>query len=210
MILRRTPYKTLAVTPNSTSSLFGSLGRNGGAFYLCFAGGFRKEASFPSGNTSPFFLSLYDGSMAMKITASATVAETILAYAFGSDNIEASSTVLENGDEVHNISINASGGATASFPINGVSNLQINMSVANLNQNEISGAVLDTPIEGNFTLRQLIQLMSAVQLGNTTIDNLGGGNAQVSFKDIDSDGTVRVEAQMSGSQRTSVTKNTSG
>lgn len=62
-----------------------------------------------------------------------------------------------------------------------------------------------TAIEGAFTAAQLLKLVSAVLAGKTNIVDLGGGNATVTFRDVN-DLRNRLVASMTGSQRTSITK----
>jgi hypothetical protein len=62
-----------------------------------------------------------------------------------------------------------------------------------------------TAIEGSFTAAQLLKLVSAVLAGKTSIVDLGGGNATVTFRDVN-DLRNRLVASMTGSQRTTVTK----
>jgi hypothetical protein len=59
-------------------------------------------------------------------------------------------------------------------------------------------------LESGYSAKMLIRLLAAVQMGKTDITNLGGGNAQVAFRDVN-DSKDRVIANMTGSERTSVT-----
>jgi hypothetical protein len=66
--------------------------------------------------------------------------------------------------------------------------------------------ILDDTVEGTMTLRQAIRILMSVAAGETTIVDLGGGAAEVTFKS--QDGTIdRVYSIMAGSERTSVTVN---
>jgi hypothetical protein len=58
-------------------------------------------------------------------------------------------------------------------------------------------------MENNITYQQAMRLMSAILFGKTNIQDLGGGNAQVTFRDIN-DIKDRVVADMTGSNRTNV------
>lgn len=73
-----------------------------------------------------------------------------------------------------------------------------------LSQDDVTGAVLEARVEGSTTLKQIIRAMAAVLLGKTTVTDLGGGNATVTFRDIN-DTVDRVVADMTGSERTDVT-----
>lgn len=64
-------------------------------------------------------------------------------------------------------------------------------------------AALTAPIVGPYTLADLLKLLAAVAAGQTRIDAHGGGAATVQFDSVAGDGVV-VEAEMQGSERTSV------
>jgi len=78
--------------------------------------------------------------------------------------------------------------------------------VNELTQSDVEGAVLDTPIEGSYSLRQLIRLVSSILFGKTSIDN--GPPVIVRFRDL-ADTKPRITAQMDGSERIEVTKDAS-
>lgn len=59
-------------------------------------------------------------------------------------------------------------------------------------------------LEGSYTAADLIRLLASVAAGKTNINNLGGGNAEVTFRDLQ-DTKDRVEATMNDSERTNVT-----
>lgn len=63
-------------------------------------------------------------------------------------------------------------------------------------------------IEGSLSAADILKLLLSIQAGETTITDLGGGNATVKFKDL-SGAVDRVTASVSGSERTSVTLNPS-
>jgi hypothetical protein len=73
-----------------------------------------------------------------------------------------------------------------------------------LSPENLANAVWQYLIEGNYTAEQAMRLLTAVAAGTTTIVDLGGGLAEVTFDGID--GTPnRVVADMTNSERTSVT-----
>lgn len=76
--------------------------------------------------------------------------------------------------------------------------------VNELTQDDVTGAVLEEPIEGSVTMRQALRILLAVAAGKTNINDLGGGLAEVTFRDI-LDVKDRVVADMTGSERTTVT-----
>lgn len=63
------------------------------------------------------------------------------------------------------------------------------------------------PIEGTYTAEDIMKILLAVLAGKTTITDLGGGNATVTFRDIN-DTANRVIANMTGSERTTITTDT--
>ena len=77
--------------------------------------------------------------------------------------------------------------------------------VGALSQDDVTGAVLESPVEPGVTLRQAIRALLAVAAGKTDITDLGGGAATVKFRDVN-DTKDRVTATMAGSERTAVSK----
>lgn len=64
--------------------------------------------------------------------------------------------------------------------------------------------LLQEQIQGAFSVADVLRILAAVAAGKTTINDLGGGAAQVQFDAIDESGTV-VEADMQNSERIAVT-----
>jgi hypothetical protein len=73
-----------------------------------------------------------------------------------------------------------------------------------LTTTNVASAVWSAVVEAGFTYEQAIEILLAVAAGKTTIVDLGGGDATVTFRDLD-DVVDRVVADMSGSERTNVT-----
>jgi hypothetical protein len=65
----------------------------------------------------------------------------------------------------------------------------------------------DAVIESGFTAREILQILAAVAAGKTDIIDLGGGNATVTFRDL-ADTKDRIEAAVTGSERTTLTLDT--
>lgn len=65
-------------------------------------------------------------------------------------------------------------------------------------------AAVVSPIEGAFTMAELLRIIAAVQAGKSSITTLGAGAARVEFRAVD-DSAVRVVGEMAGSSRTDVT-----
>jgi hypothetical protein len=59
-------------------------------------------------------------------------------------------------------------------------------------------------LENGYTAEELLRILVAVAVGKTTITDLGGGNANVKFRDL-ADSKDRVDADMTGSERTNIT-----
>lgn len=59
-------------------------------------------------------------------------------------------------------------------------------------------------LESGFTVGEILRILAAVAAGKTNITDLGGGNAEVVFRDV-GDTKDRVTADMTGSERTTVT-----
>lgn len=60
------------------------------------------------------------------------------------------------------------------------------------------------PVQGAFTMVDVLRILAAVAAGKTRIVDNGDGTAHVEFDAIDESGLV-VEAEMTGSERTAVT-----
>lgn len=69
----------------------------------------------------------------------------------------------------------------------------------------VAAAVWEAICETGFSYQEVLRLLSAVAMGKSEIVDLGGGNATVTFRDIN-DTKDRVVADMTGSERTDVTK----
>lgn len=81
--------------------------------------------------------------------------------------------------------------------------MALDVKIGTLTQDDVTGAVLDTPIEGNYTLRQLLRLMSSVLVGKVSGANT---NTEV-FRDIN-DTVNRVTSTVDeNGNRTVVVKN---
>lgn len=79
--------------------------------------------------------------------------------------------------------------------------------IGSITQDDVTGAVLEAPVEGDLTVRQALRVLLAVAAGKSTVTDLGGGAATVTFRD-QSDTTDRITATMAGSERTDVVLDT--
>lgn len=73
-----------------------------------------------------------------------------------------------------------------------------------LNNASAGGNPWDVVIEGGYTAAELLRLLASVAAGKTSISDLGGGSANVLFRDLQ-DTKNRVDADMTDSDRTNVT-----
>lgn len=73
-----------------------------------------------------------------------------------------------------------------------------------ITQDDVTGAVLEAQIEPGVSLKQALRLLTAIAAGKTDIDT-SGPNPIVTFRDLN-DTKDRVTATMTGSERTTVTK----
>jgi hypothetical protein len=69
---------------------------------------------------------------------------------------------------------------------------------------ETAEDIWDYALEGTYTAKQILQVLVAVAAGKTVIQDLGGGDGLVKFRDL-GDSLNRIEADMTGSTRTGVT-----
>ncbi len=138
--------------------------------------------------------STLSGSMSARIALSATLAGTSALTSGLSLTVKMASIM--------------NGTSTLTANLKGVARLEaeifVNQSQATVQ--EIAAGVWAEMLEGNVTAKQCMELLTAIAAGKTTIVDLGGGLATVTFRDIN-DTVNRVEAEMTNSQRTTVTKN---
>jgi hypothetical protein len=75
---------------------------------------------------------------------------------------------------------------------------------ATLSPENMAIAVWERILEAGYSAQECMRILTAVAAGKTDITDLGGGNATVVFRDL-ADTKDRVDADMTGSERTSVT-----
>jgi hypothetical protein len=101
---------------------------------------------------------------------------------------------------------NLSGTGTISGALlTGIAHMEAEISpFTDLSPESLASSIMNYMVEGNYTFEQCIRLLTAVAAGKTTVVDLGGGLATVTFRDIN-DTQDRVEADMTNSERTNVT-----
>lgn len=126
----------------------------------------------------------------------------VLLEGVGTSLATSPSAALTNGRKMEAVGI-----STASSP-NSLLSVLVKLGaigkIGELSQADVTGAVLEEEIEDGLTMRQALRILLAVAAGKTTINDLGGGAAEVTFRDIN-DLLDRVVADMAGSERTTVT-----
>lgn len=125
-----------------------------------------------------------------EMAASATGAASVSVAAYGLTALKQAAAAL-------------TGSATVAAGINGRGQMEAEINVSQLTDSDVNGAVLDALIEDGMTVKQALRLLLAVAVGKTTITDLGGGSAEVVFRDVN-DTKDRVTASMTGSERSSV------
>ncbi len=100
--------------------------------------------------------------------------------------------------------MNGSGNISGALLL-GVANLEADISpFTTLSPESLANAIMNKTIEGSYTFEECMRLLTAVAAGKSTIVDLGGGLATVTFRDIN-DTQDRVVADMTDSERTNVT-----
>jgi hypothetical protein len=99
-----------------------------------------------------------------------------------------------------------SGSGTVASDITAKANISSDIVVTGdlLNTANVASAIWDALAEDNLTYAQVMKILTAVSVGKSTIVDLGGGLATVTFRDVN-DTKDRVVANMTDSERTSVT-----
>lgn len=73
-----------------------------------------------------------------------------------------------------------------------------------LSPQSLAAAVMSSVVDGTYTVEDVLKILAAVAAGKTTINDLGGGAAEVVFRNL-TDALDRVQANMTGSERAAVT-----
>jgi len=137
------------------------------------------------------------GDLAGAITGSWSMVAAMSGSGTLSANINALAFMLSELDGDGTISL-SSGAVPGSMECN------ITVTGTGLTTANVGQAVFDYLIEGGYSAADVLRLLSAVAAGKTTIIDLGGGLATVTFRDIN-DTEDRVVADMNNSERDSVT-----
>lgn len=165
--------------------------------------------SSPSGyriRKAPMIFPISNGGLAARITNTFDAPDLI---AYGLGFISGSATVVFTVTATGIILASVSGQANITFTtlceimgfgyIVGSADISAQPTAA-----DIAGEFFAASVDGTYSMRDVLKILAAVAAGKTTINDLGGGNATVTFRDL-SDTTDRVVADMTSSERTDVT-----
>lgn len=165
-------------------------------------------SSTPSGYRipkAPLVYPIENGGIAGRVTNLFTVSSSILGDGYMVADATVSFTVNASSDLLASISGSETITFTALCEILGYGYLNGNADIsAQPTAADIAGEFFATFIDGSFTMKDVLKILAAVAAGKTTITDLGGGNANVKFRDL-SDTIDKVEAEMTGSERSNVT-----
>jgi hypothetical protein len=145
-------------------------------------------------------------SMLCAMTGSNTMTASITGQLHPTCSMAGTGTLTGNITAFANMLTNLLGSGALSANIHAIADMSIDIVVTGtgLTTANVGAAVFNTPIEGNYTAAEVMRLLSAVAAGQTTIVDLGGGLATVTFRDIN-DTVDRVVADMTNSERTNTT-----
>lgn len=106
---------------------------------------------------------------------------------------------------IGSMAANLSGTGDLDATIAAIGNMSIDIVVtgSGLSTANVGAAVWDYILSCGYSADQAMQILTAVAAGKTTITDLGGGNAEVAFRDLQDTRDV-VDADMTGSERTAV------
>ena len=167
-----------------------------------------NTTSYPSGYRLPkaLLFPLKNGSIGGRTNPIFTTTVNILGLGYITSTISVTFTVSASANLLADIfgSVNVTFTETCEILGRGFISGSATVS-ASPSASDIAGEVFATNLEGDYSFRDLIKLMSAVSFGKSTIVDLGGGIATVTFRDVN-DTENRVVADMTNSERTTITK----
>jgi len=165
---------------------------------------FGRYVSYPPGRTTTAIkLAVGDGGIGTYSTAGAsssadiTALGTVTGAGAGVGSAAAPITGLKDSPGL------ATGVGTATADVVARGTIEGIAKIGTITQDDVTGSVLDVPVEGSITVREALRVLLAVAAGKTSIVDLGGGAATVTFRDTE-DTTDRLVATMAGSERDTV------
>lgn len=167
-------------------------------YYQSYPQGYQSatRALIPSIKTSSFIAANLGG--AGNFIGSLTGIGNMSATVSGEGAISAGANVAANGFAT------LAGEGTLSPGLTALGNMEAEINAgAQPSAFDIAQEVIGSVIESGVNLKDVLRILSAVAVGKTMITDLGGGNAEVVFRNI-SDTTDIVTAQMTGGERNSI------
>lgn len=167
----------------------------------------QETSSTPEGyrmQKAPLIFPLSNGGAAGRISNVFDVSANIMGDGYIVGDSTVVFTVSGSGDLLASINGSATVTFTVLCDILGYGYMSGNADIsAQPTAADIAGEFFATFIDGAFTMRDVLKILASVAAGKTTVADLGGGNATVTFRDL-SDTTDRVVADMTNSERTDV------
>lgn len=172
-------------------------------------GGMDKRSSLPHGldSRSALLMARTTGGLSAYLRGAGTLTGSIGGIGNLAASLAGAGTLTANANMGRFMSASLSGTSSLTAAIGGVGNLSALISIgARPSATDIAESVLNgVLVESDLTLRDVARLLLAVAAGKTNIVDLGGGAATVSFRDV-VDTKDRIVADMTGSERTTVTR----
>jgi hypothetical protein len=176
---------------------------------LSSASNVNKTQSFPAGYkiTDAIRVPMIDGGMAGKASFLTEVSTSIIGVGFINGVSEIVITVSTSGNLLASINGSSDVLFTDACELMGIAYGSGNADIsARPTAADIAGETWAIRLDGDYTARDLMQVMASVLAGKTNITDLGAGNATVAFRNI-SDTADKIDATMNGSERTEVSIN---
>ena len=164
------------------------------------------STSFPAGYAfgEAIFIPLIGGGISAKLFIDTSTSADVTGRGLIGGSVTISITTSSDADMLENISATLNVHVSSNVDITATGYLSGTCEIGSRpSADDVAQAVLGFKIEGDYSMRDILKILSAVAAGKTSITDLGSGNATVVFRDIN-DTEARVNASMSGSERNSV------
>lgn len=173
---------------------------------IIIGGIFSSADLFASGTLAPDLSAIADLTSGLLGEISLTASTTSIWAMVGA--IAAASTILADADGHAFLDSTLSGNMSAGFEISATAagNSAITVTGDLLSTANVADSVWGALFENNISYQDAIKILVAIAAGKTTVVNLGGGDATVTFRTLD-DSANRIVATMHNSDRTNLTFN---
>jgi len=145
-------------------------------------------SSTPSGYripTGPLIYPIENGGLAARVTNVFDVSSSIMGYGYMEGDETITFSVSGTGDLLASIEGDATVTFTVLCEILGYGYMVGSTDIsAQPTAADIAGEFFATNVDGTFTMRDVLKILAAVAAGKTTIADLGGGAATVTFRDL--------------------------